>query len=85
MNHDEETWACLAEQPKAKRASNRDSSAKLLAERSYYFTSHNQGAHLVVSHEGLTVDFWPGTGKWICRTTGVTSRGVFNLVKHLDT
>lgn len=31
------------------------------------FTTHNNGTHLVVSHAGKVVDYWPSTGRWIER------------------
>lgn len=64
-----------------RRGENRESSAKILADRSIAFESKNMGAHLIVSHEGKVVDFWPGTGKYIPRGFGKAGRGVFNLLK----
>jgi hypothetical protein len=63
-----------------RRAGNRESSAKILADDGIKFESKNLGAHLIVRGELVTVDFWPGTGKWIVRG-GKTGRGVFNLLK----
>lgn len=48
------------------------------------FEVKNDGAHLIVRHEGQTVDFWPGTGKYKPRKPGARhGRGVFNLLKLL--
>lgn len=63
-----------------RRADNRENSAKILADNGVSFESKNMGAHLIVTGESITVDFWPGTGKWIVRG-GKTGRGVFNLLK----
>jgi len=63
-----------------RRADNRESSAKILEENGIKFESKNMGAHLIVSGDSITIDFWPGTGKFIVRG-GKTGRGVFNLLK----
>lgn len=73
-------WAGESQQ---RRANNRDSSAKLLEERGISFVSRNSGAHLIVEHGGVTVDFWPGTGKFTQRGVTKSGRGVFNLLKLL--
>lgn len=61
---------------------NREQSAQILARSGISFETRNSGAHLVIKHEGKTVDFWPGTGKWADRA-GASGRGVFKLLKHL--
>jgi hypothetical protein len=67
----------------ARRADNRESSAAILAEHGVAFERKNMGAHLVVSHAGHVVDFWPGTGKYIPRGVLRPGRGVFNLLKAI--
>jgi hypothetical protein len=65
-----------------RRANNRESSPRILAERGVSFESKNEGAHLIVTIGGMVVDFWPGTGKFITRgAKPKTGRGVFNLLK----
>lgn len=64
-----------------KRANNREYSTKLLTELGVNFTSHNNGAHLIIKNGDQRIDFWPGTGKWI--VCDFTSRGVFNLLKFI--
>lgn len=65
-----------------RRANNRESSPRILAERGISFESKNEGAHLIVTIGGMVVDFWPGTGKFITRgPKSKTGRGVFNLLK----
>lgn len=71
------------EESQAKRAGNRENSAKILESRNVPFLSMNSGAHLIVSYNGKTADFWPGTGKYQVRGTGKYKRGVFNLLKDL--
>lgn len=71
------------EESQAKRAGNRENSADILAQRGISFTTNNAGAHLIVTHNHKTADFWPGTGKYQVRGTGQYKRGVFNLLKDL--
>jgi hypothetical protein len=65
-----------------KKRENLSSSTKILAERDIEFESKNFGVHLIVKGNGLVIDFWPSTGKYIVRG-GRTGRGVFNLLKLL--
>ena len=65
-----------------KRADNRESSAAYLQERGIPFTSNNGGAHLIVEGRECFIDFWPGTGKWSCRS-GKKGFGVRNLVQYI--
>lgn len=76
----------LKQRSQEKRASNRASSADMLTARGVKFAAHNAGAHLVVSADGHTVDFWPGTGKWMTRgfKFGLVGRGVHRLLAHLE-
>ncbi len=66
-----------------RRANNREGSAEMLTGAGIAFETKNAGAHLIVRHAGRVVDFWPGTGKWIERGTGLDKRGVRPLISHL--
>lgn len=66
-----------------RRASNRENSAHILRHNGVQFEEKNDGAHLIVRHDGKTADFWPGTGKYSVRGTGAYKRGVFSLLKDL--
>lgn len=85
-----EFWAdvkpALKQRSQDKRASNRKSSADLLAARGVEFTKNNGGAHLIVTAGDHLVDFWPGTGKWTTRgfRFTVVGRGVQGLIRHLE-
>lgn len=82
-----ETFNAWSEDKQQKRAQNRADSAALLRKAGATFTAHNAGAHLIVHHpQGHVVDFWPGTGKWTTRgyRFTLTSRGVHNLIRHLQ-
>lgn len=75
-------FRAMRERSKEKRADNREQSADVLKRAGVAFVSRNRGAHLIVKHNGIRVDFWPGTGKW-SSYGGRTSRGVFELLKYL--
>lgn len=85
-----DTFNAMRESSKLKRAHNRAASAEFLRTRGWRFDSHNDGAHLVVVTIHRTVDFWPGTGKWIARTDQrgssfqpASGRGVLGLDRYL--
>lgn len=75
-------WRALRERGQQKRAANREQSTQILKRAGVSFTAHNGGAHLIVKHAGMRIDFWPGTGTWSTRG-GRTDHGVFRLLKYL--
>jgi hypothetical protein len=60
-----ELWNEYKEERKQKRASNREASLRLLQGAGYSPTVKNDGAHLVMTVDGVRFDFWPGTGLWV--------------------
>jgi len=46
------------------------------------FSSHNQGAHLIVVGVAASADFWPGTGRWAPRRG--TKKGGFGIEQMLN-
>lgn len=70
---------------KNRRRRNKVSSINLLTEKGITFSKFNNGTHLVVTHEGKMIDFWPSTGAWRYRHTSDTEthRGVFEMLKSL--
>lgn len=76
-------WRDVRAAGQAKRASNREDSAALLTQAGIRFDKHNAGAHLIVTHNGATVDFWPGTGLWKKRDSRLKGRGVRRLLLQL--
>jgi len=64
-----------------KKANNKENVFKLLKKKSVPFEVKNGGIHLVIDGH---VDYWPTTGKFICRDTKTTGRGIFNLLKHIN-
>lgn len=75
-----EDYAALRWESKVRRSSNRNASTQILEEAGIKFTSHNEGAHLIVTG---TIDFWPGTGKWKHRYVPEAGRGVRSLIDYL--
>ena len=78
-----------SEESKVRRGSHRTNSPQLLRDAGIAFegfNAHADGthAHLVVTHSGTVVDFWPGTGLWIVRDQARRGRGVFNLIRELS-
>lgn len=50
------------------------------------FKSHNNDMHFVIGPYGFNdriIDFWPTTGKWICRETSKHGRGFDDLLIHI--
>ena len=65
----------------AKRAGNRDASARLLEQAGIPFESQNGGAHLLVAGR---YDFWHGTGLWQARGEATKQRGVRRLIARIQ-
>lgn len=78
-------FRAMDERSKEKRAENRDNALEILTEAGISFSSHNDGAHLIVTGKHESFDFWPGTGRWMSRSGGKlgASFGIFNLIKRL--
>lgn len=79
-----ELYRAHREQSQARRARNRANSAAILQRHSVKFETRNDGAHLIVTHNGQTFDFWPGTGKFVRRGESRYRCGVFNLLRALN-
>lgn len=69
---------------KKRKLNNKRQSTKILIANGISFTSHNNGIHLIISHNDKTIDFYPSTGKWIVRTVKVGGRGIFKLLEYLN-
>lgn len=81
-------FRAMREHGQIRRAANRQSSKQVLEAAGVAFEVRNNGAHLIIKHDDKTVDFWPGTGKWINRVAppgraAPKGFGVFKLLKHL--
>ena len=77
---DGEMWAAYHKERQAKRAGNREHATRRLREAGIPFTSHNDGAHLIVMEQ---FDLWPGTGKWKERGAEKYHRGVGGLIARI--
>jgi hypothetical protein len=86
MSMEQPSWdefsAAMKKRSQERRASNRDSSARILELKTIPFKSKNNGAHLIVNNG--EVDFWPGTGLWIFRKCKSRGRGVYTLIYKLQ-
>lgn len=66
------------------RSHNRQSGRQRLQRCGVKFETRNDGAHLIVNHNGKAVDYWPGTGKWISRADRTRrGRGISQLLRFL--
>lgn len=79
-----ETFADYHESRRQKKKENMSSSAQILQSRDITFESHNNGVHLIVTHNKKIADFWPSTGKYSIRGSNRYRRGVFNLLRDLE-
>ena len=73
-------YALWDEEKKLKKKSNANKSTQLLLDNHVVFTSNNNGVHLVIEGRYCLIDFWPSTGTWIHRPSGIPRRGVFRLL-----
>jgi len=78
-----EIYSAMREEGRERRASNRETTPDVLRSHGVEFTTHNGGAHLIVTHHGKVADLWPGTGKYNVRGTKAYRRGVFRLLQDL--
>ena len=84
MSDIEDTFKVLKERKQEKRADNMQQSTRFITRKGIYFTSHNNGTHLVIDEPNTgVIDFWPSTGLWIPRNTGRKHRGVLKLATYI--
>ncbi len=73
-----------AQESRERRAHNVANSAAMLVENDLFYTTNNDGIHLIVTNgRGATADFWPSTGKFNIRGQRDYHRGVRLLIKKL--
>jgi len=73
----------MRDSSKQRRAEHREYAPKVLADRGFHFEAKNGGAHLIVDAALGKIDYWPGTGLWVCRY-GLRGRGLQPLLQHLN-
>lgn len=89
MSEFAETMSGHAQLRRQRRAGNRKNNTALLDAAGVAYEAKNGGAHLIVRHGGMVVDFWPGTGKFAVRGEqdrsgkAIYRRGVRALLQRL--
>lgn len=81
MSQESEIYDSLKVCSKTQRAEKRREIPEILKRKGIKFETKNNGAHLVIHGRSITVDFWPGTGKWIARGDKANGYGVVALLK----
>jgi hypothetical protein len=85
---DGELFKAWDKQKQAKRAANRESGLMQIHKTGVAYTSHNAGAHIVITCARGIIDFWPGTGKYITRQWkggyGLTGRGLRHVLRLIE-
>lgn len=79
-----DVFNAMREASKERRARNRQFGPELLRQEGIPFESRNDGAHLIVGFQGFIYDYWPGTGYWKSRETGISRRGVRKLISRIQ-
>lgn len=64
-------------------AENRKNGPAILEQHGISFVTKNGGAHLIISHNGHMIDYWPGTKRFVFRTAEFKGHGVYKLLKLL--
>lgn len=65
------------------KKADRQNSIALLKKHRIDYTVRNGGLHLVVRGNGLVIDFWPTTEKFVIRGDDHHYRGVASLLKFV--
>ena len=76
-------WADYRKERQQKRRENREYSTAALMDLKVQFTEHNHGAHLIITTNKATIDFWPGTGKWKVRGSSNARHGLKLLLRRI--
>ena len=63
----------------------REHAKALLNEVDARFESHSMGAHLIIQSKHGLIDFWPATGLFIYRMSGLKGRGIERLISYITT
>lgn len=88
MNHDSDDsmrpiFDAMKVASAERRELNRESGAAKLTEAGIPFITNNRGVHLQITHNGVRVDYWPGTGLWRVPSTNHSRRGIKSLLDFL--
>lgn len=80
MSEVAEDWRAIRAASQERRATNRANALPALEGAGVPYQVHNGGAHIVVTSDDWTIDFWPGTGLWKSRGGGIQGRGIRGLL-----
>lgn len=79
---DTEMWKEWKKMKQTAATQRRENAPELLQKAGIPFTTHNNGAHLILDTYLGFVDFWPGTTKWKTRT--FPAHEGFGITRLLD-
>lgn len=79
---DTEMWKAIRHEQQERNRNRLTFSTEMLRRLQVPFESKNDGQHLIVTHGGKIVDFWPSTGRWRFRT-GKHGRSLHRLLVNL--
>ena len=79
-----DTFRALRDEGQRKRERNRDYAQAALEQRGINFEIKNFGAHIIVDGPHGKIDYWPGTGRWICRISKRRMFGIRSLLQYVD-
>lgn len=66
------------------RSQNRDAAPAKLNAAGIDFQSSNGGAHIIIKHGDVVIDFWPGTDKWKLRGGLLNRNGIESLIEFCN-
>lgn len=82
---DTEMWKAFKAMKQDARTQRRENAPELLQKAGIPFTTHNNGAHLILDTPLGFIDFWPGTTKWKTRTFPTHDGfGITTLLRLVD-
>jgi len=67
----------------AKRSRNYEYAINTLKRENISYLLNNDGYHLIVNHNKMVIDYWPTTGKFSVRGSGIYQRGINKLMRIL--
>lgn len=84
MSEEGDMWRAVRSAKDKKKQYNKEYSTQLLQGAGITFDSRNDGTHLIVFADDVTViDYWPSTGLWIVRGVDKKDRGVRKLIQYV--
>jgi hypothetical protein len=84
MSEESEMWGEIRKDSQERRSRNREYSTNLIMQKAKehgWVVENFNDVHFRIN---TRFDFWPGTGKYLDRVMGKYRRGVFNLIRELE-